>query len=150
MVVGCDRSPSSRVAAEWAARQMRGVGTVVLVHACRPLMRPPAALSTPEERIEVGHAVLDEMLMEAGAALLDVDLELEVLDEDPVRAMLESVSAHAAEAIAIGSEHRSRVRSAIGTVTEELLKAAVVPVIAVPEPAAAPAGGSTERPPPRP
>jgi nucleotide-binding universal stress UspA family protein len=149
MVVGCDRSPSSRVAAEWAARQMRGVGTVVLVHACRPLMLPPAALSTPEERIEIGHAVIDEMLMEAGAALLDVDLEIEVLDEDPVRALLESVSARTAEAIAIGSEHGSRLRSAIGTITEGLLKAAVVPVIAVPEPAAAPAR-STGQPPPRP
>lgn len=149
MVVGCDRSPSSRVAAEWAARQMRGVGTVVLVHACRPLMRPPAALSTPEERIEVGHAVVDEMLMEAGAALLDVDLEIEVRDEDPVRAILDSAGSHAAEAIAIGSEHRSRLRSAIGTVTEELLKAAAAPVIAVPEPMAASAG-STEQPPRRP
>jgi nucleotide-binding universal stress UspA family protein len=149
MVVGCDRSPSSRVAAEWAARQMRGTGTLVLVHACRPLMRPPAALSTPEERIEIGHAVIDEMLMEAGAALLDVDLEIEVIDEDPVQAILASASAHAAEAIAIGSEHRSRLRSAIGTVIEELLKAAVVPVIAVPEPMVASAG-STEQPPRRP
>ena len=36
------------------------------------------------------------------------------------------------DAIVIGSEHRSRLQAAIGTVTEELLKAAAVPVIAVP------------------
>jgi nucleotide-binding universal stress UspA family protein len=57
---------------------------------------------------------------------------VEVLDQDPVSAILEAAGAHAADAIVIGSEHRSRLQAAIGTVTEELLKAAAVPVIAVP------------------
>jgi nucleotide-binding universal stress UspA family protein len=140
LVVGCDRSPSAQGAVEWAARQVGHEGTLVLVHACKPLMRPPAALSTPEERIEIGHAVIDELLMDIGGPLMDLDLEVEVLDEDPVSAILRAVRAHGAEAIVIGSEHRSRLRAAIGTVTEELLKAAEVPVIAVPEPAAAGAG----------
>lgn len=140
MVVGCDRSHSAQGAAEWAARQMGSKGTLVLVHACKPLLRPPAALSTPEERIEIGHAVVDELLMEVGGPLLDLDVQVEVLDEDPVTAILEVARSHGAEAIVIGSEHRSRLRAAIGTVTEELLKAAEVPVIAVPEPAAAAAG----------
>lgn len=137
MVVGADRSRSATLAAEWAARQLKGGGTLVLVHACRPLLMPPPALSTPEERIEVGHAVVDEMLMSAGSCLLDVDVEVEVLDEDPVTAILDAAHDHHAEAIVIGSEHRSRARAAIGTVTEELLKAAPVPVVAVPETAAA-------------
>ncbi len=141
LVVGCDRSPSAQGAVEWAGRQVGHEGTLVLVHACKPLMRPPAALSTPEERIEIGHAVIDEMLMEIGGPLLDLDVEVEVLDEDPVTAILRAARAHGAEAIVIGSEHRSRLRAAIGTVTEELLKAAEVPVIAVPEPAGAGAGG---------
>lgn len=142
MIVGCDHSPSAKGAAEWAARQLQGEGTLVLVHACRPLLRPPAALSTPEERIEIGHAVVDGLLMEAGGILLDVDVEVEVLDQDPVSAILDAASAHDAEAIVIGSEHRSRLHAAIGTVTEELLKAAAVPVIAVPELAAAPAAAT--------
>lgn len=140
LVVGCDRSPSAQGALEWAARQLGPRDCLVLAHACRPLMRPPAALSTPEERIEIGHAVLDELLMEVGGPLLDLDVQVEVLDEDPVTAILRAARSHGAEAIVIGSEHRSRLRAAIGTVTEELLKAAEVPVIAVPEPAAAGAG----------
>lgn len=39
-----------------------------------------------------------------------------------------------------GCEHRSRLWNAIGTVTQELLKSAPVPVIAVPQPAGQPAG----------
>lgn len=140
LVVGCDRSHSAQVAAEWAARQLGSEGTLVLVHACKPLLRPPAALSTPEERIEIGHAVVDELLMEVGGLLLDVDVEVEVLDEDPVTAILDAARSHGAEAIVIGSEHHSRLRAAIGTVTEELLKVAEVPVIAVPELVATPAG----------
>jgi nucleotide-binding universal stress UspA family protein len=140
IVIGCDRSSSATLAAEWAARQLAGAGTLVLVHACRPLMMPPPALSTPEERLEVGHAVVDELLMSAGPCLLDVDVKVEVLDEDPVSAILGAVRDHEAEAIVIGCEHRSRIRTAIGTVTEELLKSATVPVVAVPQPAGEPMG----------
>lgn len=133
IVVGCDRSRSAKAAAEWAASQLRAGGTLVLVHACRSLLRPPSVLSTPEERIEIGHAVLDDLLMEAGTPLLDVEVEVQVLDEDPVSAILEVAGSHDAEAIVIGSEHRSRLRSAIGTLTEELLKRSSVPVVSVPE-----------------
>lgn len=134
IVVGCDRSRGAKVAAEWAASQLGAGGTLVLVHACRSLLRPPSVLSTPEERIEIGHAVLDDLLMEAGAPLLDVEVEVQVLDEDPVSAILEVAGSHEAAAIVIGSEHRSRLRSAIGTLTEELLKRSSVPVVSVPGP----------------
>jgi nucleotide-binding universal stress UspA family protein len=135
MLVGCDRSSSARPALEWAATQLRGHGRLVLVHACQGLHAPPSVLSTPQERIEEGHAVIDELLMEAAEALLEVDVEVEVevLDEDPVSAILEAAERHGAEAIVIGSTHRSRLRSAIGTVTRELLKATPVPLIAVAE-----------------
>lgn len=136
MVVGYDRSSSAEVAAEWAARQVGPGGTLVLVHATRPLLTPPSALSTPEERRSFGQAVIDELLLEGGRRLLDVEVQTEVVDEDPVSALVEAAAAHGAEAIVIGSEHRSKLRAVIGTVTGELLKATHVPVIAVPYPAA--------------
>lgn len=132
MVVGYDRSESSRIAAEWAAAQLGSDGRLVIVHACRPLLTPPSALSTPQERRDFGRALIDELMMESGEALLDLDVETEVLDEDPVTALVDAARRHDADAIVIGSEHRSKLRAVIGTVTGELLRQTRLPVIAVP------------------
>lgn len=132
MVVGYDRSESAQLAAEWAARTLAPDGRLVIVHACRPLLTPPSSLSTAAERRSFGRAVIDELMMEGGDALLDVDVDTEVLDEDPVQALTGAARRHGADAIVIGSEHRSKLRAVIGTVTGELLKETPVPVIAVP------------------
>jgi len=132
LVVGYDRSASSQTAAEWAARWLAPDGRLVIVHACRPLLTPPSAMSTPAERASFGHALLDELMMDSGETLLDLDVETEVLDEDPVAALLDAARRHDAQAIVIGSEHRSKLRAVVGTVTTELLRSTPVPLIAVP------------------
>jgi nucleotide-binding universal stress UspA family protein len=57
---------------------------------------------------------------------------VEVLDADPVSAVCEAASRHGADAIVLGSEHHSRLHTALGTVTVELLKCSPVPVVVVP------------------
>lgn len=132
LVVGYDRSASSQIAVEWAARWLAGGGRLVIVHACKPLLTPPSAMSTSAERTSFGHALLDELMMGGGDALLDIDVQTEVLDDDPVTALLDATERHEAHAIVIGSEHRSKLRAVVGTVTTELLRATPVPLIAVP------------------
>lgn len=132
MVLGYDRSESSRHAAIWAANQLLAGGKLVIVYACRPQHLPPAPLTTKDERHDVGRAMLDELMLDGDEVLLDIDLETEVSDRDPVSALIEAARHHDACAIVLGSRHHSRLHEALGTVTTELLQTSPVPVISVP------------------
>lgn len=131
MIVGYDRSESSRHAASWAASQLLAGGKLVLVHACQP-QHLPSPLSNPGERRNLGRAILDELMLDGEDTLLDIDLQTEVSDEDPVSALIDAASRHHAYAIVLGAKHHSRLHEALGTVTTELLKTSPVPVITVP------------------
>ena len=132
MVLGYDRSESSRHAASWAARELLAGGKLVIVHACRPQHLPPAPFSTQGERHDLGRAILDELMLDGEDALFDIDLETEVSDDDPVSALIDAAQRHDARAIVLGAKHHSRLHEALGTVTTELLKTSPVPVITVP------------------
>lgn len=136
LVLGYDRSDSARLAARWAVNQLLPAGKLVIVHANRPLHAPPLP-SSAEERKRFGRALVDELLLEGEDGLFDIDIEFEVVDRDPVTALIDAARRHSARAIVVGSEHHSRLRSAIGTVTVELLRDSTVPVIVVPARAAA-------------
>ncbi len=133
LVVGYDRNESSRRAAEWAARELAPDGVLVLVHASRPLHAPADPLASPHERSELGHAMIDELLLEGGDALSDVEMVSEVLDDDPVSALVDAAERHHADAIVLGCERHSRLHRALGVVTSELLGSSPVPVISVPD-----------------
>jgi nucleotide-binding universal stress UspA family protein len=132
LVVGYDGSESARVAAGWAAGALPAKGRLVLVHACRPLHAPPSPLVSADERRRLGQAFLDELALDGEDALLDVSTHAEVLDEDPVSALIDAARRHHASAIVVGCEQHSRLHKAIGTVTSELLMRSPVPVTAVP------------------
>lgn len=132
LILGYDRTASARLAAAWAARQLRPEGKLVIVHACRPLHAQPSPLSTSKERHEFGRALIDELLMEDADSLLDIDFEAEVSDRDPVTALIEAARHHSAQGIVVGHEQHSRLHKALGTVTSELLNISPVPVITVP------------------
>lgn len=132
LVLGYDGSESARRAAHWALGELVGDGKLVVVHSSRPLHAPPSPLSTPHERAERGRAILDELLLEGEDSLFDVDIATEISGEDPVKALLQAAEAHGASAIVVGSEHHSRLRRTLGTVTSELLRTSPVPVISVP------------------
>lgn len=144
MILGYDRSESSRHAARWATSELLAGGKLVIVHACRSQHLPPAPLSTQSERHDLGRAILDELMLDGEDALLDIDLETEVSDDDPVRALIDAARRHNARAIVLGAKHHSRLRKALGTVTTELLKTSPVPVITVP--LSAQSGVPTSRP----
>jgi nucleotide-binding universal stress UspA family protein len=133
LVLGYDRTDSARLAAQWAVKQLLPDGKLVIVHSCRPLHAPPSALSSAKERHRLGRALVDELLLEGEDSLFDLDVEVEVLDSDPVSALTDAAVRHHAEAIVVGSEHHSRLHKAIGTVTIELLAQSSVPVVVVPQ-----------------
>ncbi len=132
LVLGYDRTDSARFAASWAAKELPANGKLVIVHACRPLHAPPSPLSTAKERHNLGRAIMDELVMDGKDALLDIDLQTEISDDDPVTALIDAVHRHGARGIIVGCEQHSRLHRALGTVTSELLEASPVPVTAVP------------------
>ncbi|MGA2453103.1 MAG: universal stress protein [Solirubrobacteraceae bacterium] len=132
LILGYDRTDSARHAADWAARQLQPNGKLVIVHACRPLHAPPSVLSSHEERRELGRALIDELLLEDSGPLLDIEVEADVSDSDPVTALIDAARRHEAGAIVIGHEQRSPLRRVLGTVTTELLDTSPVPVVSVP------------------
>ncbi len=136
LVLGYDRTDSARLAARWAIAQVQPKGKLVIVHSTRPLHAPPVLFSA-QERHELGRAVVDELLLEGDDAVFDLDVEVEIDERDPVSALTDAAERHSADGIVVGSDRHSRIHTAIGTVTVELLKAAPVPVIVVPQTAAA-------------
>jgi nucleotide-binding universal stress UspA family protein len=132
MVLGYDRTESSRHAVRWAAGELASGGKLVIVHACRAQHMPPGPLRTPGERHDEGRAVLDELLLDGDDALFDIDFETQVSDRDPAAALIDAAQRHDACAIVLGAKPHSRLHEALGTVTTELLRTSPVPVITVP------------------
>lgn len=132
LVLGYDRTDSARSAARWAANELPADGKLVIVHACRPLHAPPPPFSTTEERHALGRAIVDELFLDGEEPLLDIDVQTEISDDDPVSALIDAAQRHSARGIIVGCEQHSRLRKALGTVTSELLKASPVPITAVP------------------
>jgi nucleotide-binding universal stress UspA family protein len=132
LAVGYDRTDSSREAVSWAAAELQPEGKLVIVHAGRPLHAPPSPLSSHEDRAELGRAIVDELMLEGDDSLRDLELAAEILDQDPVSALIDAATRHGASAIVIGHERHSPLKRALGVLTTELLDASPVPVIAVP------------------
>ncbi|MGH2880294.1 MAG: universal stress protein [Solirubrobacteraceae bacterium] len=131
-VLGYNRSDSARAAARWATEQLLPDGELVIVHSCRDLHLPASPMTHAEERHRLGRDIVDELLLEGEDAMFDIDVEVDVVESDPVSALCEAAVRHDAEAIVVGSEDHSRLHTAIGTVTVELLRCSPVPVIVVP------------------
>jgi nucleotide-binding universal stress UspA family protein len=136
LVIGYDRTDSARRAARWAAQEITPDGKLVIVHACRPLHAPASPLSSPEERHQLARAMIDELFLTGEDSLLDVDIQAEISDDDPVTALIDAARHHDARGIIVGCEQHSRLHRALGTVTSELLRTSPVPVTAVPFPSA--------------
>jgi nucleotide-binding universal stress UspA family protein len=136
LIVGYDRSDGARLAAAWAARHLSAEGKLVVVYSCRPLHTPASPLSTPEERHQLGRAVIDELLLDDEDSLFDLEIETEISDRDPVSALIDAAQNHHAQGIVVGHAEHSRLRKVLGTVTSELLNTSPVPVITVPATAA--------------
>jgi nucleotide-binding universal stress UspA family protein len=134
IVVGYDGSSTSRAAVDYAARQAGQRGTVYVVHSYGP---PPDWLGFPnyqrvlDDHRARGQATLDALSM-TDDPLLATNFETELLDSPPAEAMTTVAETRGADEIVIGSRGLGRVRSAIGSVSHEVLRRASVPVVVIP------------------
>ena len=133
LVVGYDGSATARGAVDWAARVLAPGGRIVLVYAAQPQHARPEPLSSAEDRRRYGQALLDELLLEEEPELLDRLGPAVVVDADPVTALTDAAEHWNAQCIVVGSNDRSRLRKALGTVTGELLSRSKRPITVVPQ-----------------
>jgi nucleotide-binding universal stress UspA family protein len=131
LVVGYDRSESSRAALAWATSELAPDGKLVIVYACRPLHAPPSPLASSHNRSELGRATIDELMLESDPEMLDLDIATEVVDEDPASALLSAAERYGASKLVVGLDEHSRLHRAIGTVITALSKSSPVPVVGV-------------------
>jgi nucleotide-binding universal stress UspA family protein len=137
-VVGYDGSAEARAAVAVALERSGEDDVIVVVHAT-----PPAAgwLGTPDHgrfviaTQRVGQALLDEVRPLADHTDAQVDFEL--MEGPPAKALMRVAAVRQAAEIVIGSRGHGRVRSAIGSVSHELLREADRPVLIIGPDAAA-------------
>jgi nucleotide-binding universal stress UspA family protein len=135
VVVGYDGGESSRDAVGWAAATLPEDGRLVLVYACRGLHTPPSPLVGDVERDRVAHATFDALALDGDDAFLALAAHNEIVDMDPVNALLDTAARYGAGMIVVGRNRHSLLRRSLGTVTGELLARTRVPVVLVPSPA---------------
>ena len=134
IVVGYDGSAQSRSAVDYAARRAGPEGTVFIVHAYSP---PSDWLGHPnyqhvlEDHMERGRALIDALVMDDDP-LLETNFETELLGEPPAEAIVAVAEARKADEIAVGSRGHGRVRAALGSVSQDVIHRASVPVVVVP------------------
>ena len=134
IVVGYDGSPTSRAAVDHAARQAGPQGKVYVVHSYGP---PPDWLGFPnyqrvlDDHRARGKATLDALTM-TDDPLLETNFETELLDSPAAEAITQVAQTRDADEIVIGSRGLGRVRSALGSVSQEVLHRASVPVLVIP------------------
>lgn len=133
LAVGYDRTDSARRAVSWAVNELLPDGRLVIVHAGRPLHAPPSPLSTQHERAMLGQAMIDELLLSGDGSVRELEVVSEILDTDPLNALIDAAERNGAEAIVIGAKPHSRLHKALGVLTGELLGSSPLPVIAIPE-----------------
>jgi nucleotide-binding universal stress UspA family protein len=134
IVVGYDGSPTSRAAADHAARQAGPEGMVYLVHSYG---LPADWLGYPNyQRVLDDHRSRGEAMLEAlpraGDPLRTTNFETELLGGPPAEAITAVAEARHADEIVVGSRGLSRGRAALGSVSHDVLHRATVPVVVIP------------------
>jgi nucleotide-binding universal stress UspA family protein len=134
IVVGYDGSPTARAAVDHAARQAGSKGKLYLVYAYGPApdwVGYPNYQRVLDDHLARGQATLDALTL-TDDPLLDTNFETELLDSPPAQAITQVAEARGADEIVIGSRGLGRVRSALGSVSQEVLRRAQVPVVVIP------------------
>jgi nucleotide-binding universal stress UspA family protein len=138
VVVGYDGSDESRAAVAVAIDRAQPSDRIVLVHATAPASN---WLGTPYYGLEVAkihdaaERVLDEM--RPIAEQVETPIEFSVLEGSPAEAIIRAAAVRDADEIVVGSRGLGRIRGALGSVSQELLREAARPVLVVSREAAA-------------
>jgi nucleotide-binding universal stress UspA family protein len=136
IVVGYDGSPASRAALAQAAERAGDDGKVYVVHA---FDQPQDWIGTPDYQrlldtvLDRAQARVKSLEEEAGADLLGVDWEAEVIGDRPARAIAAVATAREADEIVVGTRGFGRARALLGSVAHELIHLADCPVTVIPE-----------------
>jgi nucleotide-binding universal stress UspA family protein len=138
VVVGYDGSDEARAAFAVAIDRAQPSDRIVLVHATTPASN---WLGTPyyERAVaqihDAAERVLDEM--RPIAEQVETPIEFSVLEGPPAEVLIRAAAVREADEIVVGSRGLGRIRGALGSVSQELLREAARPVLVVTRDAAA-------------
>ena len=132
IVVGYDGSDEARAAFAVAIDRAQPADTIALVHATAPASN---WLGTPyyERAVaqihDAAERVLDEM--RPIAEQVETNIEFSVLEGPPAEVLIRAAAVREADEIVVGSRGLGRIRGALGSVSQELLRGAARPVLVV-------------------
>ena len=134
IVVGIGGDGSGFQAARTAARWCSAVGgTVILVFGYEAAVPGPRGGALEEEIAAVGQEAIDRLRPELTAAFPDVSIDVELVGQRPVDALIAVAELRGAQAIAVGHGGSGPLRAALlGSITYEIVHRAPLPVLVVP------------------
>jgi nucleotide-binding universal stress UspA family protein len=132
IVVGYDGSDEAREALAVATERAGPDGTVVVAHA-----RPSPARWLDTSRYDHAVAEYHRAGSEVLATVPDSEpdgptIETQLIDGAPAEALIREAKFHGAREIVVGARGLGRVRSAFGSVSQQLTREADRPVVVVP------------------
>lgn len=133
LIVGYDGSEPARAAVTYAADRVASGGRLYILHATGALSEWLGAteeMVLNEDSAGRGRALLDELMLEAGNALIDTDYEL--VPGAAAEALVNSAKAHEADEIVLGSRGEGRLGTLLGSVAQQVLHTADRPVVVIP------------------
>ena len=132
VVVGYDGSDEARAAFAVAIDRSQPSDTIVVVHASAPAsgwLGEPYYQRAVTQAHEAAEGVLDEL--RPIAEQVDKPIEFEALEGPPAEVLIRAASVRDADEIVVGSRGLGRLRGAIGSVSQELLREAGRPVLVI-------------------
>ena len=132
VVVGYDGSDEARVAFAVAIDRSQPSDRIVVVHATAPAshwLAPPSYERAVEQIHQAAERVLDEL--RPIAEQVETSIEFEVLEGSPAEVLIRVATVREADEIVVGSRGRGRLRGALGSVSQELLREAAHPVLVI-------------------
>lgn len=134
IVVGIGGAGSGYQAARTAARVAAMMkAPLVLVFGYEAVAMGPRGGPLEEQIEAVGIEAIDEIKAELLAARPELDIQVELVHERPVEALLSVAAGRQAEVIAVGHGGTGPLRGALlGSVTYEIVHRSTIPVLVVP------------------
>jgi nucleotide-binding universal stress UspA family protein len=135
VVVGYDGAPESRATLERAVESAGYDGVVFVVHS---YPRPRGWLGSPNDQerldaaLEAAESTMRSLCDETGSPLARAAWEPEIIAGDPAEAIAAVAAARHADEIVVGSRRSGMASALLGSVAQDLIRIAGVPVTVVP------------------
>ncbi|HQY16740.1 MAG: universal stress protein [Ilumatobacteraceae bacterium] len=134
LIVGVGGDGSGFQAARVAARVANLMqSTLVLVFGYEAVAMGPRGGALEEQIEAVGDSAVAEIRAELAGTYPNLTIEVEMVQERPVDALINAAAARNAEAIAVGHGGSGPLKAALlGSITYEIVHRAPIPVLVVP------------------